>query len=735
MPATLFPCIEQPVRVTLHCSNGYYVWGLRKGRVIARKRRSEKDEWRLEFSTKEDEQGIVMIHNHKFGGTLSVTEMEEKNGTKRKMVCCVMPPENKNNNNNDKKTLDQSTDNSNNGTGPAAAAGGGSSGQEQLTEDANASEIFEDEVSVSAAALDNITEEDKKWYFIRGAHGGNEVMLKSLKTGETLGVNANGNILLTSNDSDSFRNLNTATAASTFTTSSANTTITTTWMVECVTGELCFLSNPALDSRLRCDMAGLLSVTDAWKGWEVFRIMETSHHYVKISSWMHSQWFLCSTADGTVTCCSHSESLLGPDNPKGCAEWAIEKSTIPAGPHEGVIIRSRTFGRFLSVRDGELRTYKEGDTQSMAEEAQGNLSTQSVVSTQSEGSSGNWWNRSSMTQMTQSVNSSMRQFQKRLSSSVNSSFREGDDPMAAVLPEKDTIVWQLESAHLQTYYFSNIIVGETPKTIGPFPQVTPILRKTDKIQLIRSDDNATMKLFHTEKKQYLLCTPPPNSTIVLDDEGGGDNADWIMEKPSEEQQQGGGNGSVFRSKLYNLYLSYEDISGDTVGTTNMEGGQTATPDTIVTTSERTEASLSGHFSNLFGNTNEKIPELMASPTIGKRELWSLEPCMPRAVSSEKIKTFAIGTGIAVGTTVAMPFALAGVGAIMGAVGAEVGVVANVIFAGLTGAEALASVGAIGATAYIVFRPEENSLTDDHSKKEEEEERAWSKRPFSNWRNW
>ena len=57
----------------------------------------------------------------------------------------------------------------------------------------------------------------------------------------------------------------------------------------------------------------------------------------------------------------------------------------------------------------------------------------------------------------------------------------------------------------------------------------------------------------------------------------------------------------------------------------------------------------------------------------------------------------MGTSIAVGTTIAMPFALAGVGVVLGAVGAEGG----------TGAEALASVGAIGATAYIVFRPAEN----------------------------
>merc|ERR1712174_81050 len=113
----------------------------------------------------------------------------------------------------------------------------------------------------------------------------------------------------------------------------------------------------------------------------------------------------------------------------------------------------------------------------------------------------------------------------------------------------------------------------------------------------------------------------------------------------------------------------------------------------------------------------------------------LEPGMPRAVSSQKIKTFALGTSIAVGTTIAMPFALAGMSALLGAVGAEVGIVANVIAAGLTGAEALASVGAIGATAYIVFRPEENSLTDDHENSDDSNEKAWSKRPFSNWRRW
>merc|ERR1719491_2407353 len=94
-------------------------------------------------------------------------------------------------------------------------------------------------------------------------------------------------------------------------------------------------------------------------------------------------------------------------------------------------------------------------------------------------------------------------------------------------------------------------------------------------------------------------------------------------------------------------------------------------------------------------------------------VWKLEPCMPRAVSSEKIKTFALGTSIAVGTTIAMPFALAGVAAVMGAVGAEAGIGFGILAAGLSTAEAMASVGAIGATAYLVFKPADNSLTDQN----------------------
>merc|ERR1712232_12703 len=83
--------------------------------------------------------------------------------------------------------------------------------------------------------------------------------------------------------------------------------------------------------------------------------------------------------------------------------------------------------------------------------------------------------------------------------------------------------------------------------------------------------------------------------------------------------------------------------------------------------------------NPFHNMKPELPcTLIGSRRIDSNCVWNLVPCVPRAVSSDQIKTLAIGTsiavGIAVGTTIAMPFAVEGVAALMGAAGAaEIGI--------------------------------------------------------------
>jgi len=233
-----------------------------------------------------------------------------------------------------------------------------------------------------------------------------------------------------------------------------------------------------------------------------------------------------------------------------------------------------------------------------------------------------------------------------------------------------------------------------------------------------------IKLYLIDSKQHISCLS--NGMIELVDDFNDSNNDWIMEK-SSQQQQIDDCSTTFRSKLYNFYLSHKEEMIEVVEKEDKE----------ILEEEPLRIPINKSFDNLFNrNKKEKVSKLVGSKTINKKSLWRLEPSMPRAVDSQKIKTFAVGTSIAVGTSLAMPFALAGVGAVLGAHS----VAAHAIFFGITGAEALSTFGAIGATAYIVFRPDGNSLTDDLNKNEddkekEEEERARSKRPFSNWKNW
>merc|ERR1740124_999620 len=559
-----------------------------------------------------------------------------------------------------------------------------------------------------------------------------------------------------------------------------------------------------LDQRIRCDMPGMTTLSPNWKGWEVFRLMEAGHGYVKISSWMHSQWLLCSTAEGTVTTCSHSDSFLE-DSPKGmCSKWAIEKSI----DGNGVVIRSKTHDRLLSVIKGVLKTFcKQTDDQkllklltndtqneneleempaaredvqtsgteeipvakedekttssteetsaakeddkittteetSTTKERETTSGTQEIPTAKDDGktdrthspSPPSSQNHNTAAEKTASDDTLWKQFQqdmKNVQDKLSGSrfpkwsdslqrMQENFKPSSAKgsvadeVPEELNVVWQLEAAHLQTYYFSSGVEGENRKTIGPFPSVTPNLRKTDKFQLVR-EGNVT-KLLSPDSGQYVACTSQ-GEILYIDkvspcaQDG---NTEWIMDKPPYQE-----GGHVFKSVQHKLYLSYKDTVKNTDA--NTLGGE-------VDKAMQPEPK-GGPFRNLnpFNKKPETLQELVGSDTVGEREVWNLDPCMPRAVSSEKIKTFALGT------TIAMPFALAGMGAMLGAVGAEMGIAANILAVGLTGAEATASMGVIGMTAYIVFRPDVNSLTDDHEEKEIE--KAWSKRPFSNWRKW
>eukprot|EP00980_Cylindrotheca_fusiformis_P010828 scaffold2447_cov110-Cylindrotheca_fusiformis.AAC.10 len=755
-----FPCIEQPTRVTLHC-NGYYLWCKKNGKLICRKKRNEKDEFILKF---DDNEGTLSIQHYKYKGILTVVQMPTKDG--------------KNNNNKDEGTQlgirckkDEEEDEEQEAANLAAAASNSTDGGDDEDD-----EEEEEEAEAGAAALANTTtnasnditttatnldmEQAQKWCFIKGAPdstNANAILLKSLATGMNLGIHEEFQKLFFASDDVSFPNR-------------------IYWNVECSTGELCFLSNHSFSSQiqdnkppkqLRCDMAGMLSMDTNRKGWEVFRFMESGHGFVKISSWMHSQWLLCSTKDGKVSTCSHAESfrdyrppeIKGNEKGEGeeekkeekenenkptedssykCCNWAIEKS--PNG--DGVIIRSKTHGRLLSIfNNGELRTYDPSDDEKKVAAESASAADAAISPTTSADS-----NKQMSSKQKKSWKESMRSTMDGARKSFITTSGSASSSSGPIIPQAETTVWQLDAAHSQTYYFLSLdMVTEKAKSIGPGLQVTSNLRKNTKIQLIRNSlgitkmkivpaDNSTNNAKKKGPDQYIACHRDGTVSMVLESEKHDPTIEWVMEKSLNHP-----GFTAFRSKAYDLYLTSKPIKNgnddmyDDIMQEKEEEEEEQSSKKKKKSSMSTAAMMDKMNSFIGKDKKEVLEELFATEQSDDR--WKLDPCMPRAVSSDKIKAFAIGTTIAVGTTVAMPFALAGVAGIMGAIGAEVGTFTTIVFAGLTGAEAIASVGAIGATAYIVFKPAENSLTDDHKKEEEMEERAWSKRPFSNWRDW
>lgn len=259
----------------------------------------------------------------------------------------------------------------------------------------------------------------------------------------------------------------------------------------------------------------------------------------------------------------------------------------------------------------------------------------------------------------------------------------GEDGLSTIQEfEGENGVWQLDAAHSQTYTLTSI---HHSRSIGPFPSVSESLKQSDNIILQQLDEEGTVKLYHKFLGQYLQSSADGEVSCSSDPPDDMDASElWKME------QRPSGGGYTFTSKSHNRLLAF--------------------------------------------STEGEKSKLCTVPcsTEDKREVWGVNPILPRAVSSGKIKTFAIGTSIAVGTTVAMPFLMAGMIAVLPA---EATLAASILSVGLTSAEAIASVGAIGATAVIVFREESDTLGIESEHDDEDDTKYYTKRPLCAWRSW
>ena len=115
------------------------------------------------------------------------------------------------------------------------------------------------------------------------------------------------------------------------------------WKIEVVSGELCFVSSPAHDRRLKCDPFGNISMSKSWKGWEVWRFLEAGDGHVYIIPWTHTKYALSSDPDGNV----HSSFER-----RSWEKWAVTKATGGVG----VIFRSEAHGKVLGCDGKKLYT-------------------------------------------------------------------------------------------------------------------------------------------------------------------------------------------------------------------------------------------------------------------------------------------------------------------------------------------------------------------------------------------
>lgn len=114
---------------------------------------------------------------------------------------------------------------------------------------------------------------------------------------------------------------------------------TMTWSVDLTSGELCFLSLTKAHLKVRCDLAGELSLSKNSKGWEAWRLVEVGDGYVRISPWAHSKKCLSSNDSGEVC----TQEKMGESE-----KWSVVKA--PTGL-DGVVIKSAKNGRVLRYDD------------------------------------------------------------------------------------------------------------------------------------------------------------------------------------------------------------------------------------------------------------------------------------------------------------------------------------------------------------------------------------------------
>lgn len=458
-----------------------------------------------------------------------------------------------------------------------------------------------------------------------------------------------------------------------------NPNLTVEWCAEFQTGELLFLSSVYSDQRLRCDMTGSLALSSNWKGWEVWRLIETGDSIgsVYICSFCHGKKYLCSEENGRVSTTQRRKTDQNPGTPNDTE-----------GRETDLNNSNRSRGK-LSIKDiGKSRFGTEEERMKKCKW---------IVEKAPIGNDGNPNEANQNGVIIKSVASGklLRVNGKSICTSM-----EGNINCA---------LWDLRSGHRQTYYISTIGGVEEQ------PSQTDADNKSDE----KSKKLKGGRRIGTNSRKGLYLSLA-NNPIKKESE------EWhikmcVMDVP--------GIVVSFYCSSRKLYLgSTED--GQVFGSASNTMGGTLWK-LVENTSTVPGYTFSSYIYNRLLATNEEGNLCTIAPEgealTSTRVLWNLEPRLPRQVNSSKMKKLAICSTFAIGTTVAAPFVISGAIGILGV--AEVGFAAELIAGVGLAAEAMSSVALVASTARTLMNSAEVGV------EESEEGKSSQNRPFCEWQNW
>jgi len=524
------------------------------------------------------------------------------------------------------------------------------------------------------------------------------------------------------------------------------------WTIEFRTGELVFISSPISDKRIRCDIPGNVSISSQWKGWEVWRFIETGDEdgSVFIVSFCHDRKYLCSDDKGRVF--TKEKQTPKKNNVAATSVTPTKEFMKDSSIHP----QPDTFPNKWKTIGNKVSIWGKTQSQRMQKTI---LESKSNFSQNVQRTLDPLYDVPKLTDITMEEQIQMSKWIIHKAPKTEMKSNESDDdPKGVCIQSLKTgkllringksiytsnegnlnfALWDFQSAHRQTYYLT---------TIGDVKSLQSNNQKYNDIDNSQHESTTQIAPIHPgrrigiNKQRELYLSNHKNPMKQSSEE-------WTILSYNETPLH---QSDTRESSLVYLFNQNKTMYlGSTQTGQIFCTGSSALESTLWNISENTtscdSSSCGGgyillshvHKRILSIHPNGEICTIQVPPSISSelspRITWNLLPKLPRQINAAKMKTLAIASTAAIATTVAAPFVLSGAVGLLGI--AEVGLAAEIVAGVGLAAEAMASVAIVGSTARSLMHSANVGTKEEEGDEETEKKKVNHHRPFCAWTIW